>query len=145
MKINITIKDDKALRSHIKDMVKGQAMSFTRKEIRAMLSKELTKLIKGKEELYLEKLLGEEIRKIVVEEMRGYHFRDEMVRIIKREVAPDIVKEKLKGFGLTEKGMEDVVGKVIREKILSIVAGLSVNEEFGGIVIRKGKLGEFKP
>lgn len=144
MKINITIKDDKALRSHIKDMVKGQAMSFTRKEIRAMVLKELKKVIKGKEELYFEKLLGEEIQNIVREEMRGYHFRDEMVKIIKTEVAPSIVVQKLRAFGLTELGLKEVVGKVIREKILSIVAGLTGEEEFGGIVIRKGK-GEFKP
>lgn len=137
MKVRLEIKDDEILRKEIREMIKGQAVAISRKELNKIVVAEFTKKIKADNRDWLTEMVRQEIWKIL---KRNYDyssdFKVEIVRIIREDVVPKLVQKRLDSIQFDEKLMKQWAQEAVRKKFLSLLAGLKKGERFAGIVIK---------
>jgi molybdopterin-binding protein len=104
MKLELNIKSDEALRSHIKDMIKGQVVSVIRKETLPELKNAIAKILEENEtskslKKLIEEIVKEEIKKHVLRELgkSGWntesYIRKEAKKHMRKKVKDTLVSE----------------------------------------------------
>jgi len=138
MKVNLIIKDDKALRKEIREMIKGQVLSFARKELNKIVVDEFIKKVKADNRDFFIELAREEIRKILNKNYSWESdFRIKITDIIREDVVPGLVQKRLDYIHFDEKLMKQWAEEAVRRKFISLLAGLTKEEIFAGILVKK--------
>ncbi|MBA7665294.1 hypothetical protein ES703_73364 [subsurface metagenome] len=138
MKVNLIIKDDKALRKEIREMIKGQVLSFTRKELNKIVVDEFIKKVKADNRDFFIELAREEIRKILNKNYSWESdFRIKITDIIREDVVPGLVQKRLDHIHFDEKLMKQWAEEAVRRKFISLLAGLTKEEIFAGVLVKK--------
>jgi len=138
MKVNLIIKDDKALRKEIREMIKGQVLSFARKELNKIIVDEFIKKVKADNKDFFIELAREEIRKILNKNYSwDSDFKVKITDIIREDVVPKLVQERLDYIDFDEKLMKKWAGEAVRKKFISLLAGVTKEEIFGGMLTKK--------
>lgn len=71
MKVELSIKDDRELKNHIKDAIKGEVKSIARGEIRTIIADVFKEKFDGNMKASAEQMLKDEIRSLVKDELKG--------------------------------------------------------------------------
>ena len=128
MKVELSIKDDKELRAHIKDAIKGVITSIVRDEIQREVILAMTEKVKGHNEQWLHDAVQREIRSIIIRMFRAnYMSTDELMPIVK-EVVADIVKQRqlpqieaaFEKHKFTKQYLDKIVKEVVKDKLEAI-------------------------
>lgn len=93
MKVELSIKDDKELRDHIKDCIRGQVVSIARDEIKSIISDTTEKRI-GKDAVVdcIRSVVKNEVEKA----LGGYHGKTQFIRNMAKELVHENVRFSLK-------------------------------------------------
>ena len=73
MTVNLSIENDEELRAYVKDLIRGQYLSFAREEVRAMVYEELTAKISGLNTQRFEQWIKEALRSSITDILRKEH------------------------------------------------------------------------
>lgn len=103
MKVELSIKDDRELKNHIKDAIKGEVKSIARGEIRNIIANVFKEKFEGNMKANADQMLKDEIRSLVQDELKA---RNSWGTSFIKKVARECVEEHIqKAFT----GHEDVV------------------------------------
>jgi len=76
MKVELSIADDRELRQHIKDVIRGEVLSIARGEIKGIIAQAVSEKAIPSEPVDVERVISEEIRKHVRKELGTSSYRD---------------------------------------------------------------------
>lgn len=94
MKVELSIADDRELRSAIRDMIKGEIVSIARGEIRAILAEVVKEGILPKTEEDFNRIVVEEVRGIIKRELNnGNYNTPSTLSKIAREILNDTIEK----------------------------------------------------
>jgi len=95
MKVQLSIKDDRELRAHIKDAIKGEVTSIARKEIRAIIKEVLTEWFKTSVSNSAESMIKSEIKEMVKKELgRANYGQPSAIKQMARKEINDMIRNK---------------------------------------------------
>ena len=95
MKVELSIKDDKELRNHIKDVIKGEVTSITRSEIRTIIKEVFSEKYGEVRELTQnpEAIIRQEMRELIKKDIATDSYgHSSFIRNIAKEEVSNIVK-----------------------------------------------------
>lgn len=94
MKVELNIADDSELRNTIKDLIKGEVKSVMRSELKGILKDLTQEQVIPKDSETLEKLLREEMRHVVKEELKlNGNWSSNTIRTMARDEIYKILQE----------------------------------------------------
>jgi len=98
MNVTLNIENDKELRAHIKDCVKGQVLSIVRKDFLAIVKEEMERKLKGTDTALFNRMIKDSLLKAIKDILRTDHgvgqWKEEFIKPFVENVVSDAIKGK---------------------------------------------------
>lgn len=126
MRVELSIRNDKELRNHIRDCIRGEVTKIAREEIKQTVVSELMRKIQSNNEAWFEMVMRQEMRSFVEDWFKlRYESTDkflpialEEVRYMLKEFTIPRVNKQFEKLSVTNAKINKIVEGVIRDKIL---------------------------
>jgi hypothetical protein len=132
MNLHLKIEEDKELRAHVKDLIKGQIKAIIKEDLNTMIKEELQGIIKGGISKRFEKVLDTELIR-QIKEVTG--FNSYFIEKSQNPIHKAMVTETQKQVQLfTDKLLSDNLHKIINDTVTSISSKIKENDIITALV-----------
>ena len=125
MKVELTIKDDRELKAHIRDCIRGEVTKIAREEIKSVVVGEVVRKVSSDNEDWWRRVVRDEIRTMIKRKFGTIWDSTDRFLAIAREELKEILKEDtlkhLKRSFNTPRVREKFIEKVAKESVRDLI------------------------
>ena len=116
MKVTLNIENDKELRAHIKDCVKGQVLGIVREDFLAIVKEELERKLKGTNTALFDRMVRDSLKQAIKDLLRQEHGVGQWKEEFIKPFVENVVSSAIAG-----KDWNKLVDTLAKEKVKSLL------------------------